>query len=189
MSQLKETRKLLIILRSLPAWLLGCAAAAAWLLVAGPVLADPPDPADAIVGDWLVQTRDAVVRITRAGDGYEGRIVWQQRDHYGPEDGPDWDGKVAVDRNNPDPALRSRTIDGMRLIWGLHYRPDEAEWNGGHVYDADDGRTYRCLIRLKDPDHLKLRGYLGITLLGGSTIWTRVDSVPPKTPPVASVLK
>jgi uncharacterized protein (DUF2147 family) len=152
---------------------------AALLLGLQPLLAQA-DPADGIVGNWLVETRDAVIRISRAVDGsYEGRIAWQLRDHYGPEDGPDWNGKVTVDRNNPDPVLRSRTIDKLLLVWGLRYRPEEAEWHSGHVYDSDDGHTYRCLVRLKDPDHLRLRGYVGISLLGSSTTWTRVDSVPP----------
>jgi uncharacterized protein (DUF2147 family) len=149
------------------------------LLLVFPALA--ADPADGILGSWLVETRDAVIRFSRAADGsYEGRIVWQLHDRYGPEDGADWNGRVVVDRNNPDPGLRSRTLDGMLMLWGLRYQPDEQEWGGGHVYDADDGHTYRSLIRLKDPDHLRLRGYVGITLLGGSTIWTRVDRVPPR---------
>ncbi len=138
------------------------------------------DPADAIVGDWLVETRDAVIHFSRGPDGYEGHIAWQLRNRYGPEDGPELDGKLAVDRNNPDPELRTRTLDGMLMIWGLRYHPEQQEWNGGHVYDADDGHIYRCLVRLKDPDHLKLRGYFGITLLGGSTIWTRVAHFPPR---------
>lgn len=139
------------------------------------------DPADAIVGDWLVETRDAVIRLSRAADGsYEGRIAWQLRDHYGPEDGPEWNGRITVDRNNPDPALRSRTIDNLLMIWGLHFDAQEQEWDGGHVYNSDDGRTYRCRIRLKDPDHLRLRGYFGITLFGGSTTWIRVSSFPPR---------
>lgn len=170
--------------RLIPRFARRCAAAILTLL---PTLS-LADPADSIVGDWLVESRDAVVRIVRGADGYEGRIVWQLRDHYGPEDGPELDGKVAVDRNNPDPALRSRTIDDMLLIWGLHYHQEQQEWNGGHVYDADDGHTYRCLIRIKDPDHLKLRGYFGITLLGGSTLWTRVERFPPR-PAVAAAGK
>ena len=159
----------------------GLAVLCAAILTLLPTLA-LADPADGIVGDWLVESRDAVIRISRGADGYEGRIAWQLSDRYGPEDGPELDGKPAVDRHNPDPALRSRTLDGMLMIWGLRYHPEEQEWNGGHVYDADDGHTYRCLIRQKDPDHLKLRGYFGITLLGGSTIWTRVNAFPPRAP-------
>jgi uncharacterized protein (DUF2147 family) len=139
------------------------------------------DAADGIVGNWLVETRDAVIHFSRGADGsIEGRIAWQLHNRYDATDGPDWDGKIVVDRHNPDPALRSRPLDNMLMIWGLRFNPDDQEWSNGHVYSADDGHTYRCLIRLKDPDHLYLRGYFGITLLGGSTTWTRVDSVPPR---------
>jgi uncharacterized protein (DUF2147 family) len=157
------------------------AASLAALLLAAPFLAVQADPADAIVGNWLVETRDAVIRISRAADGsYEGHIAWQLRDRYGPEDGPEWNGRTVVDRNNPDPAQRGRSLDNMLLIWGLRYTPEDVEWGGGRVYDADDGHTYHCLVRLKDPDHLRLRAYFGISLLGGSTTWTRVDGVPPR---------
>ncbi|MBV8063263.1 MAG: DUF2147 domain-containing protein [Nevskia sp.] len=150
-------------------------------LVILPVPGWADDPADGILGDWLVESRDAVVRISRAPDGaYEGHIVWQLKDRYGPEDGPEWNGKPTLDRGNPDPALRGRSIDGMLLLWGLRYQPDEQEWDHGHIYDSNDGRTYRCLVHLKDPDHLKLRGYVGISLLGGSTLWTRVSAFPPR---------
>jgi Uncharacterized protein conserved in bacteria len=64
-------------------------------------------------------------------------------------------------------------------VWGLHYDPGDRHWVDGEVYNADDGRTYHCEVSLKDPDHLVLRGYIGIPLLGGSTVWTRVDYLPP----------
>jgi uncharacterized protein (DUF2147 family) len=144
------------------------------------------EPGDAVVGDWLVKTGDAVIHIDRSGDGYDGHIVWQLRNRYGPEDGPTLDGKLVVDRNNPDPAQRSRTLDGLRLMWDLRYDAERQEWTGGRVYDAEDGHTYRCLLRLIDADHLKLRGYFGISLIGGSSIWTRVRNFSPGTfPPQA----
>ena len=151
---------------------------ACWLLFSATVRAD--DPADGIVGNWLVQSADAVIRIERHGDSYEGTIAWQLHDTYGPEDGPELDGKPAVDRHNPDPALRSRTLDGLRLLWDLRYDPDNQEWNGGRVYDSDNGHIFRCQMRLLDPDHIRLRGYVGITLLGGSSTWTRVSKIPPE---------
>lgn len=158
-----------------------CGAVAVLLLLLLQPARALPDPADAIVGDWLVETRDAVIRVSRVADGsYEGHIAWQLRDHYGPEDGAEWNGKVVVDRNNPDPALRGRLLDNLLLIWGLRYQVQEQDWQGGHVYNSDDGQTYRCRVRLNDPDHLRLRGYFGITLLGGSTTWTRVSSFPPR---------
>lgn len=136
------------------------------------------DPADAILGDWLVASRDAVIRIERHGDEFEGHLVWQLHDTYGPEDGPELEGKPTTDRNNPDPALRSRPLDGLRLMWDLHYDAGRQEWNGGRIYNSDDGHTYHCLVRLVDADHIRVRGYFGFSLLGGSTVWSR-SKVPP----------
>lgn len=155
-----------------PRWCVCC------LLFLAPVLARA-EPADGIVGNWLVQSADAVIRIERHGDSYEGTIAWQLRNTYGPEDGPELDGKTVTDRNNPDPALRSRPLDGLRLLWGLRYDADAQQWTDGHVYDSDNGHVFQCQMRLLDPNHLRLRGYLGITLFGGSSTWTRVDKVPP----------
>ncbi len=129
--------------------------------------------AAAIEGDWLVQSRDAIIRIERQGDQYQGSIVWQLHDTYGPEDGPALNGKIVTDRNNPDPALRARHLTGLQLLWGLHYDPDRHMWVDGQVYDSDNGKTYHCQIHLQDNDHLILRGFIGISLLGGSTTWTR----------------
>jgi uncharacterized protein (DUF2147 family) len=144
----------------------------------------PSPGAPSIEGDWLVESRDAVIRIERVGDQYEGQIVWQLHDTYGPEDGPELNGKTVTDRNNPDPGLRSRPLTGLRLLWGLHYDEAKGEWVDGRIYNSDNGKIYHCQVRLLDANRLKLRGYIGITLLGGNTIWTRVsmsDGVPKAT--------
>lgn len=135
-----------------------------------------PQPAPSIEGDWLVESRDAVIRIQRQGDQYEGHIVWQLHDTYGPEDGPDLNGKTVTDRKNPDPSLRSQPLTGLRLLWGLHYDATSNTWVDGHVYDTDNGKVYQCQIHLLDANRLRLRGYIGISLLGGNTVWTRVPA-------------
>jgi uncharacterized protein (DUF2147 family) len=141
--------------------------------------ADDPavsQPSPSIEGDWLVESRDAVIRIERRGDQYEGHIVWQLHDTYGPEDGPDLDGKIVTDRKNPDPSLRLQPLTGLRLLWGLRYDATHDIWVDGHVYDTDNGKVYQCQIRLLDGNHLKLRGFIGISLLGGNTVWSRVPA-------------
>lgn len=148
-----------------------------FLPVAGGVQASdaytPSSPSD-IVGDWLVQSQDAVIRIEQVGDEYQGRILWQLHDTYGPEDGPELNGKIVTDRNNPDPALRSQPLTGLRLLKGLHYDADGRKWIGGRVYNSENGRTYNCLVRLQSPSRLQLRGFVGISLFGGNTVWSRV---------------
>ncbi|MBM7128558.1 DUF2147 domain-containing protein [Dyella mobilis] len=133
----------------------------------------PSDPS-AIAGDWLVESRDAVIRIEQVDGEYQGYILWQLHDTYGPEDGPDLNGKVVVDRNNPDPALRSQPLTGLRLLKGLHYDVGNRKWVGGRVYNSENGRTYNCQVRLLGPNRLQLRGYIGISLFGGNTVWSRV---------------
>jgi len=157
---------------------------------AGHAMADDADGyapvPSSIAGDWLVESRDAVIHIEPVGDHYQGRILWQLHDTYGSEDGPELAGKVVTDRKNPNPALRSRPLTGLRLLWGLTFDPAEKKWRDGHVYNSDDGRTYNCWVRMLGPNRLKLHGYLGISLFGGSTVWTRVSmktTTPPGQPP------
>jgi uncharacterized protein (DUF2147 family) len=148
------------------------------LILQLPFLAEA-DPADAIVGDWLVKSGDVIVRVERHNDLYSGNIVWQLHDKFSAQDGPELDGKPATDIFNPDPALRSRPMDGLLLLWDLHYDAEHHDWTGGRVYDSNNGHTFSCQMHLVDPDHLKIRGYFGISLLGGSSVWTRVTKVPP----------
>jgi uncharacterized protein (DUF2147 family) len=136
-------------------------------------LADSP-AASGIVGDWLVESRDAVIHIERVGDEYQGYIRWQLHDRYGPEDGPELDGKIVTDRKNPDPALRDKPLTGLRLLTGLRYDAIDNKWTGGKVYNSENGKTYNCQVKLPGPNRLQLRGYIGITLFGGNTVWSRV---------------
>lgn len=145
----------------------------------------PASDAVAITGDWLVESRDAIIRIEPQGDTFVGTIVWQLHDTYGPEDGPELNGKAVTDRHNPDPALRSRPLTGLRLLWGLRYDGDAKAWVDGRVYNADNGKEYHCEVHLRSPDRLVLRGYIGIPLLGGSTTWTRTHE--PFPVPASSV--
>lgn len=151
--------------------------------------ADAGSPAAAIEGDWLVDSRDAIIRIEREGDTFVGEIVWQLHDRYGAEDGAELDGKIVTDRHNPDPALRSRPLTGLRLLWGLHYDADAHAWVDGRVYDTDNGKQYHCEVHLPSPDRLVLRGYIGITLLGGSTAWTRTHEPFPASASSASATR
>jgi uncharacterized protein (DUF2147 family) len=157
-----------------------CATTLATLAAAEP----PPgeedgQAADAIVGNWLVDSRDAVVQIDKAGAEYQGRLVWLKEPNFGPEDGPELNGKPATDTANPDPAQRSRPLLGLRMLWGLHYQAHKQAWEDGRVYNTDNGQIYHCHVWMHDKDRLKLRGYVGIPLLGETTTWTRTELPPP----------
>lgn len=73
-----------------------------------------------------------------------------------------------------DDDRRGQPFVGLEFLRGL--RPDGDIWDGGTVLDPDTGRVYRASVRVTDGGrHLVIRGYLGISLFGGSQTWTRID--------------
>ncbi len=46
-------------------------------------------------------------------------------------------------------------------------------YTGGRLYDPEKGKTYSGKITLVSPKQLDLRGYIGISLIGRTSKWTR----------------
>jgi uncharacterized protein (DUF2147 family) len=84
------------------------------------------------------------------------------------------DGKEKTDIYNPDPNKRNNPIIGLVFISGFMKKSD-TRWENGTVYDPKSGRTYSCFMELQGPDKIKLRGYIGIALMGRNYIWTRAN--------------
>jgi len=79
---------------------------------------------------------------------------------------------------DPDPVCeecpgdkKNQKVVGMEILWGLE--KDGNEWNGGEVLDPENGKVYDCYIELVEPDKLKLRGFIGFSLLGRTQYWYR----------------
>jgi len=126
----------------------------AWPLAA---LADASDPV--LIGRWLTEPRDGIIEITRTADGgYQGQIIGGNA-------------PTRVDARNPDPAKRQLLLRGQLILLGMH--ADGDAWSGGTIYDPDSGHTYKCRIEAIDRDHLKVRGFIGFSLLGRSQTWSR----------------
>ena len=120
--------------------------------------------ADKVLGVWLNAEKDAKVEIYKTGDKYYGKILWG-KNIYEP------DGKTArTDLKNPDPKLRSRSL--VNLVILNNFKFDDGEWNGGKIYDPKSGKTYSCIMKFNGSS-LEIKGYVGITLLGRTTVWTR----------------
>lgn len=140
------------------------------LLSAIAVLASVTAPAqlkaDDITGTWLTRgDKKAKIAITRNGNTYDGKIVYLSVLNA--------DGSSPRDEKNPDKAKRTQTILGLQILKGFKF--DKDEWNHGEIYDPESGKTYSCTLSLKDPSTLKVRGYIGISLLGRTEIWTKVQ--------------
>jgi uncharacterized protein (DUF2147 family) len=67
---------------------------------------------------------------------------------------------------------KDKPLLGLIFIRGL--KKDGDEYNGGKVLDPKIGKYYKCYIKLEDPDKLKIRGYVGIPMLGRTQYWYRV---------------
>jgi uncharacterized protein (DUF2147 family) len=122
---------------------------------------------DKILGNWLSEEKDGRIEIYKTGDKYFGKLVWGK-------DLVEADGKTPrkdrTDTKNSDPKLRSRPILGLVLLTNFTY--DDGEWSGGKIYDPKSGKTYSCIMKLKG-DKLEIRGYVGVSMFGRTTVWTR----------------
>lgn len=68
---------------------------------------------------------------------------------------------------------KNTPILGLNILTGLE--KDGDEWSGGKILDPRNGKEYQCYIKLETPNKLKLRGYIGISLLGKTAYWTRAS--------------
>ncbi len=127
---------------------------------------------DRILGLWNTPENDCKIEIFKRGTKYYGRIVWLKEPLYPADDDKGMAGGPVVDRENPNPNLRTRPLIGLELIEGFTYIGKNI-WEKGTIYDPDNGKTYKCKMILSDPNRLEVRGYIGIPLLGMTSIWTR----------------
>ena len=133
---------------------------------------------DAILGVWWNQEKDAHIELYKCGEEYCGKIVWLKEPNYpeGSKDGVP--GTPKLDHNNSDPALRKTPVIGLQIVYGLSYAGDD-RWKGGKIYDPKNGKTYRCTLSLDKRGNMKLRGFIGISLIGRNSFWTRVTDTEP----------
>lgn len=134
--------------------------------------------ADAITGVWATDPEGgggpAHVEIYANGDQYEGKIIWLEEPLYTADDEGETAGVPKEDHNNPDPALQSRPIIGLVIMEGFVFDGEDT-WHKGTIYDPDNGKTYKCKIRFADDGSLKVRGFIGFSMLGRTERWTRVE--------------
>jgi uncharacterized protein (DUF2147 family) len=71
-------------------------------------------------------------------------------------------------------ALKNQPILGMVILRDL--KKDDDEWSGGKILDPGNGKTYKCKIAVEDGGKkLKVRGYIGLSLIGRTQTWVRAE--------------
>ena len=125
--------------------------------------------AEKITGHWLTEKGTSQVYVYKARNGkYYGKISWLNE--------PNENGAPKKDDNNPDESLKEKPLLELIILKGFQYNPDENTWEGGTIYDPDNGKTYDAYMWFEDDNYevLKLKGYvLGMRFLGRETIWKK----------------
>ncbi len=120
---------------------------------------------EAVIGQWFTSDKTGKIELYPCGGKLCGKIVWL-------ENPPPVYGNPPKDVNNPNASLRGRELIGMNLLEGFVKKGDNY-WEGGTIYDPENGKTYKCNMKLEG-DVLNVRGYIGFSLLGRTEKWTKV---------------
>ena len=67
---------------------------------------------------------------------------------------------------------KNQPLIGLEIMWDLKKHKDY--WSSGRIMDPENGKTYKCNIRLDGNDKLKVRGYIGFAALGRTQVWYRL---------------
>ena len=77
-------------------------------------------------------------------------------------------GKLCVNCKGENKNL---AIEGMVIVEGLEL--NGKTWEEGTILDPKSGKTYSCYITFENQNTLKVRGYIGFSLLGRTQKWIR----------------
>lgn len=137
-----------------------------WSMQPMPAFAQKAQPQD-IVGIWQAEDKHLKLEMFNVGNEYSAKLLFGRK--LVEQDGVTF----KQDVNNPDPALRSRSLKEIVFVKGLSWQ--NGRWSGGTIYDATSGKTYSCQVDLVD-GKLRLKGYLGVPMLGETIVLVRVDA-------------
>lgn len=74
-----------------------------------------------------------------------------------------------------DGARKNQRIIGMEIL--RDFEQDDDEWSGGYILDPRNGTEYKCYMQLiEGGKRLKVRGYVGIALLGRTQYWQKATA-------------
>jgi len=116
--------------------------------------------ADDILGTYMTDKNEGMLEITKRDGKYFGKLLWTKTE-----------GKLDV--NNPDVAQRTQPLKGKEILKSFDFDGKDL-WHNGTIYDPKNGKTYNCKITREEKGNLNVRGYIGISLIGRTTLWVKV---------------
>jgi len=69
---------------------------------------------------------------------------------------------------------KGKPIIGLKIVWDL--KKDKDSWVGGKIMDPKNGKIYKCKLSLNDDGSILLvRGFIGVSLIGRTQEWLRIN--------------
>lgn len=124
---------------------------------------------DKIIGVWESEASDPKLKFEffKSGSQYFGKLLFASSMFE--EDGK----TIKKDFKNPDKSLQSRSRYGIINVTNLTF--EDGEYTGGELYNPETGSTYSLKVKLKSETEMEFRGYMGISLLGKTVKFKRVQ--------------
>lgn len=116
---------------------------------------------DDVIGKFNTPEKDGVIEIYKRGNKYFGKILSGK--------------EVRKDTKNPDPKLRNRDLLGLEFMLNFVFDGSDV-WENGTIYDPNSGTTYKCKMWLTETNNLKVRGFVGFSLLGRTEEFERIKN-------------
>jgi uncharacterized protein (DUF2147 family) len=115
-------------------------------------------PAYALTGRWITQSGNLEIEIAPCGDALCGTAV-----------------KVLANNSmsNPGSQMTNAAAPALGLKVLKDLIPDGDNRWSGHIFNRENGKTYRCRMTLLDSGDLEVRPYIGLPLFGQTQVWRR----------------
>ena len=123
---------------------------------------------DGVLGRWVTQGVGAIVELAPCAGASTlcGTIRWLW-------DPVDDKGRPRLDAQNTDAGLRSRPLMGLSILSGL--KPTSGGHWAGHIYNPEDGQTYRATMRRSGVDVLLVEGC--VLFICQKQVWWRASAL------------
>lgn len=116
---------------------------------------------DDLIGYYMSPQANSIFKCFKNGDTYSAVPVWMRYPNR-------------KDSLNPDKTKRNEKIVGSVVGWNFKYNGDNT-WNSGYLYDSNSGKVYKSKITRDEKGNLCIRGYIGISLIGRTEYFVKVD--------------
>ena len=120
---------------------------------------------DDILGMWLDESQKLIVECYKFDNKYYARIKWFENKNK----------KIEKFYEGGLPKSKWMNYKVME-----HFTYNGEYWTGGTIHQVKKGQSYNATINMKSYDHIVVRGYVLITLLGDDVDFSRYTGGLPK---------